>query len=268
MTLASRLALTVCCVIALLPCVVAAQSAAPINTDRPSFTNAARVIGPQTVQIESGLELSRNTIDTGVGPVTESVSSAPNVLVRLGMTRSLEFRVEVAGWVRELSGRPRALPQSSASDVGLALEYQFARQDGLGLDLAVIAGSTLPTGGRVSSGAADPFARLAWQRDLSGAVNVGGTLNWSSPTTDSVRLPTLDASLVLGHSLGGAWSAFWEGVVRHEDVDEDAVVGLGNVGVLWRFSDNVQLDVWAGRGLTDRAPDWRFGLGAAYRFRR
>jgi hypothetical protein len=268
MTHTLRLALAAICSCALVPPMAAAQSPSPINTDRPSFTNAPRVVGPGVIQIESGLDVRRDTADVPANAPTASAASAPNVLVRLGMTRSIELRAEMAGWVRTDSGRQGADARTSVSDVALAVEYQFASQDGLGIDLAVIAGATLPVGGRVSSGAADPFTRLVWGRDLGRAASLGGTLNWSAPTTDSERLRTLDASLVFGHALMGPLSAFWEGVVRHEDLDDDPAIVLGNVGVLWALGADWQLDGWVGRGFTERAPDWRFGVGAAYRFRR
>jgi Putative MetA-pathway of phenol degradation len=268
MTHPLRVALAAICVCAIAPPPAAAQSPLPINTDRPSFTSAPRVVGPGVVQIETGLVLLRDAIETRTAERTESSATAPNVLMRLGMTRALELRAEMAGWVRTDSGRPQADARTSVSDLALAVEYQFARQDGLGVDLAVIAGSTLPVGGRVSSGAADPFARLVWGRDLGSAASLGGTLNWSVPTTESERRRTLDASLVFGHALVGPLSAFWEGVMRHEDLDDDPAIALGNVGLLWAFSPDWQLDAWVGRGLNDRAPDWRLGVGAAYRFRR
>jgi len=242
-----------------------AQTAAtPIVTDRPSFTNSPRVVGAKVVQIEAGLASARDTS----GGATATRISAPNTLVRLGMSSRVEFRMEMEGWIRESSGRPGRDAVSSASDLALAAEYQFARAEGLGVDLALIVGATLPTGGSASSGNADPFARLVWNTPLSTAVSLGGTFNWSAPSADSERVRALDASVVLGTPLWGAWSAFWEGVVRHQDVDTDAATWLANAGVLRAFGPNLQLDVWLGRGLNDVAPDWRFGVGVGYRFTR
>jgi hypothetical protein len=242
----------------------AAQPATPvIVTDRPSFTNSPKVVGARMVQIEAGLAGLRDGTDAG----TATRTSAPNTLVRLGMSARVEFRLEVEGWIRASSGRPGRDAESSASDLALAAEYQFARAEGLGVDLAVIAGATLPTGGAASSGNADPFARVVWNRPL-GAASLGGTFNWSAPSASSERVRALDASLVLGTPLRGAWRAFWEGVVRHQDVDTDAVRWLANAGVLRAFGPNLQLDAWVGRGLNDAAPDWRFGVGLGYRIRR
>lgn len=242
----------------------AAQPATPaIVTDRPSFTNSPKVVGARMVQIEAGIATARDGTDAG----TATRTSAPNTLVRLGMSARVEFRLEMEGWIRASSGRPGRDAESSASDLALAAEYQFARAEGLGVDLAVIAGATLPTGGAASSGNADPFARLVWNRPI-GAASLGGTLNWSAPSANSERVRALDGSVVLGTPLWGAWSAFWEGVVRHQDVETDAATWLANAGVLRAFGPNLQLDAWLGRGLNDAAPDWRFGVGVGYRIRR
>lgn len=235
-----------------------------IVTDRPSFTSAPTVVGPRVVQIETGVSWSRDD----AGDVTATRTSLPNTLVRLGMSSRVEFRVEVEGWIRESSGRPGRDAESSASDLALAAEYQLLKAGARGLDLAIIAGATLPTGGSASSGNADPFARLVWNTPLATAVSLGGTFNWSAPSANSERLRALDASLVLGTPLWGPWSTFWEGVVQHLDVDTDAATWLANAGVLRTFGPNLQLDAWVGRGLNDVAPDWRFGVGVGYRFTR
>jgi hypothetical protein len=250
------------------PAAAQAQSPAPVNTDRPSFTSAPRVVGARVVQVETGLAVTRDAADE----VTTSSTTAPNALIRLGIDRRFEFRLEMAGWVREDSGRPGTSARSSASDVAAALEYQFAAQEGAGIDLALIAGTTLPTGGRVSSGNADPFARLVWNRSLRDSVSLGGTVNWSLPSVPGPagreRLRTLEGSLVLGHGLGGSWSAFWEMVGRHENRDSDAVTWFANAGVQRTLGPDWQADAWVGRGLNQVAPDWAGGLGLSVRFRR
>jgi len=248
-----------------MPDATTAQPAeSPIVTDRPSFTSAPTVVGPRTVQVELGLTAARDS--SGQGTATRT--SAPNTLVRLGMTRRVEFRMEFEGWIRETSGRAGRDAVSSASDLALAAEYQVTRAAGQGVDLAVIAGVTLPTGGAASTGNADPFVRVVWNRPLAAATSVGGTLNWAAPSEDSERIRALDASLVVGTPLFGTWSAFWEGVVQHQDAADGTSAWLLNAGVLKGIGPNVQVDAWLGRGLTDLAADWRFGVGVSYRTRR
>ncbi|MGD9905052.1 MAG: transporter [Vicinamibacterales bacterium] len=246
----------------------AAQTAPAINTDRPSFTSAPRVVGPRVVQVETGVILGRDGSDDR----TATSLTLPDALVRLGLTRRLELRLGMAGWIRERDGRPGSTATSSASDTQVALEYQVAAEDGLGADVAVIAGSSVPTGGTASTGTADPFVRLVWARTVGGSVSLGGTFNWANPTVPGPsrreRLRTLETSLVLGHGLGGAWSAFWEAVARHEDRDTDAATWFANAGVQRTFGADWQADAWVGRGLNEVAPDWAGGVGLSFRFRR
>lgn len=249
--------------LALPPAATAQTAAAPIVTDRPSFTSAPTVVGARVVQIEAGFTAERDT----PGRDTATRVSAPNTLIRLGMSATTEFRIETEGWVRQASGRPGRDAVSSASDIALAVEYQFLSAARRGVDVALIAGSSLPTGGAASSGNADPFARLVWNRPL-GAGSLGGTFNWSAPSANSERVRALDASLVAGHPLWGAWSAFWEAVVQHRNVEADAATVLANAGVQRLLGSNLQLDAWVGRGLSDVATDWRVGVGASWRFTR
>lgn len=246
----------------------AAQPGAPIATDRPSFTSAPRVVDPRVVQIETGIVAGRDRRDD----LTATTLAVPDVLVRMGLHRRLELRVGTTGWIRQDSGRAGREATTSLADTSVALDYQLATQEGAGLDLALIGGTSVPTGGDASSGTVDPFARLVWNRALGGTASLGGTLNWSRPTVPGPaqreRLRTLEASLVLGHGLGGTWSAFWEAVGRHQDLEAGATSWFANAGVLKTLGDDWQADAWVGRGLNDVATDWAGGVGLSFRFRR
>ena len=63
----------------------AQTSPPPLVTDRPSFTSAARVVGPGTVQLESGVGVAADQpgIDQ-VGRVEFTTLALPNALLRTG----------------------------------------------------------------------------------------------------------------------------------------------------------------------------------------
>jgi outer membrane putative beta-barrel porin/alpha-amylase len=257
--------------VAIAPCAVGAQSGPPpLVTDRPSFTSAARVVGPRTIQIESGVAVTRDSIDADLlGPIAFTTLEVPHALLRAGLSRRLEVRAAMIGWIRTGSDAPAAEPSSSLSNVDLAAEYQFAVQDGLGADLAVIAGVSVPTRHfGVRDHTLDPFAQLVWSRDLTAAIDLGGMFAWSLPTSASHRREAFAGSVVFGHGLGGAWSAFWEGVGGNQQHDEGRVTWTGNVGVLRAIGDDLQLDAFYGRGLNQAAADWTVGAGVSVRFRR
>ena len=172
------------------------------------------------------------------------------------------------GWTRSTSNRGFADPASVLSTVDLAAEYQFARQEGLGVDLAVIAGVSVPTQDFGSGdNTLDPFSQFVWSRDLTDTVNLGGMAAWSLPSSAGHRLETFSGSIVFGHPLGGPWSAFWEAVAGNQDTDDDKAAWTGNFGVQLAVGDDAQLDAFVGRGLNDRAADWAFGAGLSVRWR-
>ena len=151
----------------------------------------------------------------------------------------------------------------------LAVEYQFAAQEGIGADLAVIAGVSVPTQDFGSAdNTLDPFAQFVWSRDLTPSVDLGGMLAWSLPSSAGHRYESLSGSIVFGHPLGGRWSAFWEAVAGYQDLDDDRVAWTGNFGVLRTVGSDVQLDAYVGRGLNQAAGDWAVGAGVSFRFRR
>ena len=247
----------------------AQNSPPPLVTDRPSFTSAARVVGPGTVQLESGVNVTRDHLVTDqVGRVEFTTLELPNALLRAGLTPRLELRAAMIGWIRSTTDRGFAEPASLLSTVDLAAEYQFARQEGLGVDLAAIAGVSVPTQDFGSGdNTLDPFAQFVWSRDLTDTVNLGGMAAWSLPSSAGHRLETFSASLVFGHPLGGPWSAFWEAVGGNQDTEGDKVAWTGNVGVQVAIGDDAQFDVFVGHGFNERAADWAVGTGLSVRWR-
>lgn len=259
--IASGLAVVVCLASS---AVALAQSTEPIATDRPDFTESAGVVGTRVVQVESGVLWEQD--DTG-GQSAKQLS-LPNTLVRLGMTSRLEFRTSFQGLVRQRAGGPRSSWQSSASDLVLGGKYQLARQEGLGLDVALLADVSLPTGGAASSGNADPTVKLAWARDV-GSFSLSGNVNAASVTNeDDRRERVLEGTLSVGHPLWGAWAAFLEGVASTIHDLDSVTAWTADTGVTRLLGNDAQLDVYLGRGLNDAATNWAFGAGVSFRFRR
>jgi hypothetical protein len=266
----ARIAAAWLVVMSIAPRPSAAQaSPPPLVTDRPNFTSAARVVGPGTVQLESGVSVTRDHLEVdGVGRVEVTTLELPNALLRAGLTGRLELRAAMIGWIRSTTDRDLADPESVLSTVDLAAEYLFARQERLGVDLALIAGVSVPTQDFGSGdNTLDPFSQLVWSRDLTDTINLGGMAAWSLPSSAGHRLETFSASLVFGHPLGGPWSAFWEAVGGNQDTDDDKAAWTGNFGVLLAIGDDAQLDTFVGHGFNDRAADWAVGAGLSVRWR-
>jgi hypothetical protein len=124
----------------------------------------------------------------------------------------------------------------------------------------------------VSSGRADPSARLALARDLSPALGLGVNLGLARTSAESpsgrTRTET-DAvySVALGLGLAPRWGAFVEafGEVGLTDGAEGPRHALDG-GVTWLLRDHVQLDAFAGAGISSAADDWFAGAGLSVRW--
>lgn len=232
----------------------------PLITDRPDFTESSSVVGIAVVQLESGLTFAEFADGS-------EATTAGEVLVRWGVIENLEMRfgLPTYTWIDE--------PGNSSSgflDSVLGLKYQFAFAEGAGflggIEAAVIASTTIPTGGaNVASPDWQPSALLAVGWDLGGSLGVGANFGVARPTDGDDRFTTAWASAVLGVGLTDEVSLFFEliGFNREEARGPNTVTF--QTGAVYLFSDDLQIDFRAGRRLTDRGVDLLLGAGVSWR---
>lgn len=252
------------CSLALLTAATSAFAQPPaFVVERPSFSTPPDVVGRGFWQVEAGMVSTRDTVNDD----TRSTLTLPNAVVRLGVTRRLELRAATVGLLRVSDGSSR----TSATDVQVGMKYQLASSEGLGVDLSLIPMVSVPTGsGAGTTGNADPSVIVTAARGL-GASNLNLNLKWTAPTigdADNERARLLDWSAVLSFPIGTRWSAFVEGVASDDDTDGAPVRWTGNAGIARMLGANARLDLHAGRGLNDAAPDWAIGTGVAWRLHR
>jgi hypothetical protein len=248
--------------IALLPLLIllpfVARAAVPeIDTDRPDQTESSALVPPSTFQLEAG----------AVGSHDQDVDTleAPGTLLRYGLLPRLELRLAWGGLVRQEAG--------PSSDTGTA-DAELGAKVGLAPDLALIAHLSLPVGDEeVGSPRADPAIRVTASHTLTERLGLGWNAGWeaASSTDDAGGTHTLSRwvyTAALGVELGEAWGAFVEvfGDVGASDPGPPAHSLDG--GVTYLLRPRVQLDLSAGVGLSDAAPDRFVGLGVSFRLPR
>lgn len=237
-----------------------AQTLSPapdLVTDRPDFTESSEVVGHRIVQIESGLTLEQT--DRQTRQVT-----APQVLVRVGLGPRFEFRLAGDGFVSQSVQTPSGPVRTSGrSDLEIGGKFRFADADRAGVDMAVIPFLSLPTASNgFSSHGYDPGFKLTAARDLPRGFGLSGNLNVADVTSEVGRAWEREASVSLGHALGGPFGAYWETYGTLAGRRCDCTV---NTGVTLALGANGQLDLEVGRGISGRAQDWFVGLGFAVR---
>jgi hypothetical protein len=254
-----RIALAIGCAL-----LAAAANADPISTDRPGQSNSPSVVAPGTIQFEGSFTFERET--DGGDPNTNTLT-VPGGVLRVGLLSFLEARVSADGFVYE--DRSGDNNRSSGSDLTLGGRARLFDQKGIRPATALDFNLSVPTGSdAVTSDGVDPsgIIILRWALDEQFALLTNiGLASTSLGKDDSRRAFQVTPTLSLTSSITERVGAFVEYYAAFTDEgidDEHAMDG----GFTWLVSDDLQLDISAGAGLNDAAPDFFVSVGAAWRF--
>jgi hypothetical protein len=232
----------------------------PLVTDRPTFTESARVVDRGRWQFETGA-----TYDDGPDG---SDTSLGEVLVRWGMGRDLELRLSPPSylWVEEAGDR-----SSGFVDAGVGLKYQVNDGSGSGFlsgtAATVTVSTTMPTGGSaVTSSDWQPRVSLAAAWTLAPSLSLGANLGSAWLSDGEERFGSSWASLFVNAGFTDLTAVFVElyGLNREQPGGSSSVVF--QTGITYLADPNVQLDARIARGLSDVGPEILVGVGASWRF--
>lgn len=238
------------------------SAADPIEADRPGFADPAYVLPRGAAQIEAGVTFSRES--DGADADTWAL---PEPLLRVGILDRAELRIAAEGFVSEHTNGEGT--ENAGSDLEVSTKIRLREQVAWRPATSVLAGLTFPTGGHaVTSDGYDPFAKLITSWEIGERFSVDANLGLAGPTQGpdtSDRVLETFAAASLGLSLNERLGSFLEyfstfrGSGRSDEHGVDA-------GITYRVTDDVQLDVSAGAGLSRAAPDFFVGFGVAWRF--
>lgn len=238
-------------------------------TDRPDQTESATVVPPGLVQLETGALWTRDD----QGRLSVDTTEAPGTLLRIGLVPKVELRLGWAGDVEEeaeISGRDIG-EVSGLGDAEVGAKVHLARERGRRPRTALLVGVSVPVGDdEVSSERFDPSFRFAFAHTLTERISLGYNVGmaWSSELTAPEERETFSFgqyTAALGFGLSERWGAFVE---VFGDVPVDAPGGTESSvdgGFTFLVREHLQLDVSAGVGLSESAPDEFLGLGLSVR---
>jgi hypothetical protein len=228
-----------------------ADDAVTIGTDRPSLTASSTTVPQGGLQIESGIQATKNGGQWAL--------DAPELLLRYGLLRKTELRLIAPNYFL-------SLPTGGSSsrgfgDVALAVEQQLGPIGGF--ELAMIPSISFPSGARgISSGGHDFGLQLPWSRGLSENWEAAGQLAAYWPTLNGTRNYTSELTLMLDRQLRAGWDVFIEYAA---DVPEHGGSRqLLHIGTTYEPSPHHQIDLHAGFGLTEATPRSFVGLGYSF----
>ncbi len=213
-------------------------AAAPIATDRPTFSYGSAALLQGEIQLESGLSYTDATID----PITPTF--------RFGIRDHLELRL-AGPTVIQGDADGRIVPLEIGAKWAFLTDGRFTS--------AVLAHLLADISERVPADD-DRFGALgvyAWGFGLGDCMSLGGNV---AARFDEVF--SASASLAATFSIAGGVSAFAESWVTATEGD-----GLLNadIGVLWVPRDPVQVDAFVGNLDLTGLGIWHYGLGLSLR---
>jgi hypothetical protein len=233
-------------------------AAAPLSTDRPGNGNAATVVAPARLQIESSV-LYAYADD----PVTHTVTFPLGF--RYGVLPRLEARVltSVLG-IEDGPAETRVQP----TDTALGLKVALAHRRDFIADVAVMADVFFPSGeAPFTSDVVVPEFRGAFSRSLPSGLGVLANFGLDVPKDEAGRYARF---LYVGQI---NYAPPIEGRPLTLFVETYGKTAFGNrsdftqidAGILWLLTPDLQLDLFTQHGVDGAAPDFQIAIGFSIR---
>src|SRR4051812_47157436 len=221
-----------------------------MTADRPGFRNSTHLVGPGVVQVENGLQFSREHV----------LELEPEL--RIGTLRWLELRLKAESVVLR-SPEETGLAGTSDLQVGVKFPVFNRIKD---TRLVAILKSTVPSGhGSQTTGGYEPGAELIWEHKLTEDFSFAGTWNLTRLKAERFVWQRA-ASVSANNSFGKALRAFAElYVISPKDLGagNDWTVDAGMMRVFGKF---LMVDLAAGHSVHGPR-DWFATVGFSVRTR-
>ncbi len=244
----------------------AASAQAPITeADRPGFADPPTIIPRDAIQLESGVQLERES--GGDAPDTGTLT-LPDLLLRVGILERLELRLEAEGLLYEFregeSDRALGSDLVASTKVGLWEQRRWLPETGVLFSLSFPVGSEAAT-----SGGVDPELAGLYQWTLGKQTALVLNTVFGAPSLgndDDRRIFQFDPRLSLDRQVTlefGAFIEYYGEIKTGGEADEHSL----DAGITWLLvRHRLQLDVSGGGGLNEAAPDWFISAGLSLRF--
>jgi len=234
----------------------------PIATERPGFNNGTETVLPGTLQLELGYSYSYS--GSGETHVSQ-IGNGAQLRIPISDRSEVRFGLPSYQWAYT-SGAPT---QSGLTDSTISAKLRFL--DGITAQrpsLAVIAGTTLPTGADAfRENHTQPFAALEVTEALSELWTLQASTTYADARNDGVRFDQFGAGVGVNYAVTSNVATFLE-AYRISPTGVGAPNGdYIDGGVTLAAGKNVQYDAAAGKGIATGAnPDFYLSVGYSLRF--
>jgi hypothetical protein len=224
------------------------QDADLINADRPGLADSSGVVGRGRFQVEAGLERDHSD---------GSIDLSTPLLLRYGVTKDVELRVEGNGYVHS-SGANGFAPLS------IGAKFHFADSPSLG----VIARLFVPSGtGAQRSHTTNGDVRLAADINLSERWAINPNIGVASNDDGDGRFTAGLAALTVQYNISDHANVFVDGALQSPESRGGAAALTLDAGAVRIIGRDTQLDLsigWGAHGATPPNVFWSAGISRRF----
>ncbi len=253
----------------LLPLVTLAQTSpepAELESDRPTFTQGARVVPHKTIQIETGLEYRKDqTVDD-----QEKDFIYPTTLIRMGIFKKAELRVNVDYEQQKhqyATGANMPGLQTKVrgfDNVRVGTKIELVEGKGALPYIGILGDVTLPMGIKeLRPPHPAPEFRLLFKSEFSEKWDLQYNFGYRKHKDEEEYRGEMVYCANVDYKVNDNFLAFveYEAIKAVRQSVESSIDG----GVLYKVLPNLQLDVFAGTSVSEAAPDFYIGGGINWR---
>jgi hypothetical protein len=239
----------------------------PLSSDRPDFVETSVTVGRGVRQLEMGYTYFLD--DDGVTRTT--AHSFPEFLLRVGVWADwLELR---AGWNYSSSTQnfdPLTRSISGGEDLYLGIKFGLTGQDGILPEMSLVTQMTVPTGHpALTGGKVLPGMNWLYGWDITEFVSFAGSTQANLAIDDLAGDEFLEfaQAFTFGFTLTEKLGAYTEWfMITPAGAEITPTQHFMDGGFTYKVSNDLQLDIRIGKGISGASDDLFAGTGAVVRW--
>ncbi len=212
-----------------------AAESLPIATERPSVGTAPDVVPSDSLQMESGANVSYSK--------TDYVADLPEVLTRLGIGHKMELRLTSSNAVYQMAADP-GTKHLQFQDMGFGMKVGLTGPNHR-MAQSVVLNLSCPTGGpSQSSDTYDPMAILIWQQTLPKGYILTENVELLRTTVDGARRTNWLPNVAVGRAISKRYQ--WYAEYAPTFAKDASTLHVVDGGLLFSPFRTAQIDVRVG----------------------
>ncbi|WP_298222304.1 transporter [Flavobacterium sp.] len=232
--------------------VVASAQISPIQADRPDQTETPAIVPKGMFQLESGFSYQKENANN-------STWALPSALWKYGVNENFELRL-----ITELETENSETEKySGLRPILIGCKIKICEEKGIIPKTSFIGHMSVPkaASSKYKTDFYAPEFRFTMQHTLSDKFSLSYNLGseWDGFTAEPTFIYTLTTGYSISEKLGSYVEVF--GFAPQTQTADHSFDG----GITYLINDNFMLDLSAGVGLTENAPDYYTALGFSFR---